>query len=918
MPFCFAASEKHFTSPLLPLSLCFWGRAFPGETMTIRAKLFGSTMLCGLALSPTALADQILDANGSFVVSTPGVTPGQIIVGNNTGPATFTVTENGSVESTSTIFGFAAAADGNSAVIEGEWTNIGVITVGNNGSDNTLTIQNGGEVESQSTWIGGEASSTGNQVIVDGIGSRLDNSTDVTVGYGSTGNSLTIRNGATSTNSLLYMGWSAAADDNTLTVTGLGSTLTIDDTGTDTGVLYLGHDGSGNTLNLLDQATMTVDKDMLLGANTGSDGNTLNISDAGSKLDIGGRLYVGRSGSNNSVIVENGGEIVSASGRIGGSSGSTAAVSGNTVTIKGSGSKWTLNGSLRIGDGVGGAATSNVLSVEDGGTVLVTSGSTTIGTLAGDNGNQLRVKGVGSTYTTVSSIIVGAAGSNSLLEIDDNGAVSAGAVSVGITSTLRMGSGATLGATGLTLADGSLTQVAIDFEDPVSIQISGTATLDGDLEATVGPKGILGNRYDILTAGTRSGTFDTIDVTGLSSNIDYTFDYTNTQLSLYFTSNIGDGGDFNDNQQNVADALDDYFNAGGIFAPGFGILAGLTGDELADALSEVSGEVGATGGARAVQQATNAFLGLMLQGKGPGRTEADMMSARVGDASIMPTADVIAAPEPGWTMWGGVYGGSASLPGDSGTGSHDTDTDMLGIATGWDYAFSDETTLGFAIAGGGTRWDLDESMGSGDSTFLQVGAHGTQRFGASYLSLAGAYAWHWMETERTVTVDGSETLDADFDAGNLAGRIEGGHRFGADGDLGLTPYAALQAQAVYMPDYEESGGDFAVAYDEETATAVRSELGLRLDMTADAVRLHAGLAWAHDWQSDGNVNASFQSLPGSSFIVNGADSPDDIALVSAGAEFGLGSQTSLSAQFDGEFGEDYTNYGGTLALSYNW
>jgi T5SS/PEP-CTERM-associated repeat protein len=899
--------------------------------MTIRAKLFGSTMLCGLALASftPAHADKILNINESFVVNGAEGPVGLIIVGNDTGPATFTVNSGGSVESTSTIFGFAAAADGNSSVIEGEWTNTGVITVGNNGGANTLTIQSGGEVASQSTWIGGEASSTGNQVIVNGIGSRLDNSTDVTVGYGSTGNSLTIHNGATSTNDLVYLGWSAPADNNTLTVTGQGSELWAKSrVGVpDSGFLYLGHDGSGNTLNVLDRGSVKVDKDMLLGTNAASNGNTLNISGTASKVDVDGTLYVGRSGAGNSVLVEDGGTLETNGARIGGGTSSNAASSGNSVTIRGPTSTWSNSGSLRIGSGFSTyASTSNSLIIEAGGKVILTDdtvpiANTFIGYEATDSGNKLMVTGEGSSFSTLGDIFVGSRfpAPDNYLEIDDGGHVKANAVTVGGSSTLRVGSGATLEANGLTLASGAQTQVDIDFENPINIAIAGTAELNGVLQAFVDPTGILGYRYDILDSADLDGTeFALINLIGLSPNLDWTYDYSLTGLSLFFTSNIGDGGDFNDNQQNVADALDDYFNAGGIFAPGFGVLAGLTGDELADALSEVSGEVGATGGSKAVQQATNAFLGLMLQGKGPGRTEADMMAARVGDASIMPTADVIAAPEPGWTMWGGVYGGSASLPGDSGTGSHDTDTDMLGIATGWDYAFSDETTLGFAIAGGGTRWDLDESMGSGDSTFLQVGAHGTQRFGASYLSLAGAYAWHWMETERTVTVDGSETLEADFDAGNLAGRVEGGHRFSADGDLGLTPYAALQAQAVYMPDYEESSGDFAVAYDEETATAVRSELGLRLDHTADAVRLHAGLAWAHDWRSDGNVNASFQSLPGSSFIVNGAETPDDIALVSAGAEVGLSSQTSLSAQFDGEFGEDYTNYGGTLALSYTW
>jgi outer membrane autotransporter protein len=305
------------------------------------------------------------------------------------------------------------------------------------------------------------------------------------------------------------------------------------------------------------------------------------------------------------------------------------------------------------------------------------------------------------------------------------------------------------------------------------------------------------------------------------------------------------------------------------------------------------------------------FLGFLINADA--QPPQQTASADLGGMTVVPAADV--ASSSGWSMWGKAFGGTASLPGDDEAGSSGTDTDLFGFATGWDHALSGDATLGFAIAGGGTRWDLDDSLGSGESTFLQLGAHGTQRFGASYLSLAGAYAWHWMETERRAL---SDTLTAEFTASTIGGRIEAGHRFAAQDDLGLTPYAALQAQAAFLPDYREDGSAAALAFDEKTASAIRSELGLKLDLTADALRLTAGLAWAHDWESDANVDASFLSLPGTSFTVNGAEAPDDLALVTAGAAFDIAAQTILSARFDGEFGKDYQSYGGSLALSYNW
>ena len=72
-------------------------------------------------------------------------------------------------------------------------------------------------------------------------------------------------------------------------------------------------------------------------------------------------------------------------------------------------------------------------------------------------------------------------------------------------------------------------------------------------------------------------------------------------------------------------------------------------------------------------------------------------------------------------------------------------------------------------------------------------------------------------------------------------------------------------------------------------TATRSELGARfdhavaLDPTA-LLTLRARLAWAHDWVSDPSLVAGFQTLPGTSFIVNGAVPAKDSALASASAE----------------------------------
>ena len=77
--------------------------------------------------------------------------------------------------------------------------------------------------------------------------------------------------------------------------------------------------------------------------------------------------------------------------------------------------------------------------------------------------------------------------------------------------------------------------------------------------------------------------------------------------------------------------------------------------------------------------------------------------------------------------------------------------------------------------------------------------------------------------------------------------------------------------------------------------------------------LRAKLAYAHDWVSDPNLSAVFETLPGSNFVVAGATPAHDSALASAGAALRLANGTVVGAKFDGEF----TTRGQTLRRNRN-
>ncbi len=144
-----------------------------------------------------------------------------------------------------------------------------------------------------------------------------------------------------------------------------------------------------------------------------------------------------------------------------------------------------------------------------------------------------------------------------------------------------------------------------------------------------------------------------------------------------------------------------------------------------------------------------------------------------------------------------------------------------------------------------------------------------------------------MSTSRTALGD---QLNASFTAESYAARVEAGYRYGMPA-IGVTPYAAFQTQWFHTPSYSETdltGGGFGLSYSAMNATDTRSELGARFDdltmLGSMPLMLQVRAAWAHDWVSNPALDAVFQTLPGASFVVNGAALPKNSALLSAGAE----------------------------------
>jgi len=212
----------------------------------------------------------------------------------------------------------------------------------------------------------------------------------------------------------------------------------------------------------------------------------------------------------------------------------------------------------------------------------------------------------------------------------------------------------------------------------------------------------------------------------------------------------------------VANAVNDFFNAGGTLTPNFGNLFFLTDGNLSNALSQLSGEA-ATGAQQPAFQLTNQFLGIMLDPFVDGRGQALGGSAigfapereELPDDIALAYAKILKEPpkppsfEQRWSVWGAGYGGSNRTTGDTlVVGSHDLAASTAGSTAGLDYHLSRDSVVGFALAGGGTNWSLAQGLGGGKSDAFQAGVYGTTKYGPAYLAAAFAFSNHWMSTDR--------------------------------------------------------------------------------------------------------------------------------------------------------------------------
>ncbi len=673
-------------------------------------------------------------------------------------------------------------------------------------------------------------------------------------------------------------------------------------------------------------------------------------------------------------MLTNGGVVTVASGgTLNATAGGIANNAGGSITNNG-----TVHDDLNNAGSVtnNGIYVANVAS--NTGTVGNTAGSTWTGNVASNTGTLTNagtwtgtIANSGS-FTNATGGAVSGMLTNSAGTATNDGALNGGAT---VTGGILTGTGSVAGlnvaggtfapgngtpgtsmviAGSLAFQSGALYLVQVNRSASTLASVTGTATLAGTVGVQLSTRLLATTTYTILTSSARAGTFQSVMLSsgGLASNPRLSYVGGDVLLTLgpgLLTPLLVSPSA---NQQRVAAAIDNAVLAGGALPTGFNALFGLTGGNLNAALTQASGET-AVGSQQTTFQAMTQFLGTLLdpfidgRGNAPASTPGAAPYAEDSDASAYTSdgkprskrerdaynAIYRKAPmkntvyDPHWSVWAAGFGGSQTTDGNGPLGSNTATSRVFGTAVGADYLLSPRTIMGFALAGGGTNFSVANG-GTGRSDLFQAGAFVKHTVGSAYISGALAYGWQDITTNRTVTIAGIDQLQARFNANAWSGRVEGGYRFVAPwiGGIGITPYAAGQFTTFDLPAYAESvltgANTFALAYGARSVTDTRSELGIRTDksfaMQSAVLTLRSRFAWAHDFNPDRSIGATFQALPGASFVVNGAAQASDSALTTASAEMKWINGWSAAATFEGEFSDVTRSYAGKGVARYAW
>lgn len=452
---------------------------------------------------------------------------------------------------------------------------------------------------------------------------------------------------------------------------------------------------------------------------------------------------------------------------------------------------------------------------------------------------------------------------------------------------------------------------------------------------SVTPGGAIVTTFDRFTASSPFFTVTPIYDTGNSTN------YTSLSLQL---DRIGFGSVPGEtpNQRAVGTGLEGAYSTS-LTGAAATLYVNLLTAASVSVLDQLSGA-----GTAATQSSSFAASGLfnnaMMQqgidwlsgGSGGGAFGAPLQYAPADEAANRPGYEAFAAmrprqPEPPvWRAWALGFGSTRSIDGDSSLGTADQSLQTAGGALGVERAFGSDLLLGFAAGGSGSRFSVASLSTSGTVDAGHIGGYAVSRWGDVYAAATLNYARLDNRTDRTITgVGADETAHGSFAGDELGGRFELGWRRRIAGYI-VTPFVAVEPAALWQHAYSETSttlaggvGTLGLSYAARETTSLPTFVGAQFDGqyafgNGQSVRPFFRAAWVHEFMPQRQIEATFISIPSSSFTVDGTRPAGDAARFSGGATWTIDKSKALFARIDTEFSGSGAMLAGIAGARINW
>lgn len=315
--------------------------------------------MCILSLSFFLLVASVC-AEDNTSVTVSGIVsnvPGGVYIGNSGTNNTIYVVGGGILTTTNgSVVGFLSNANYNAATVTGagsQWSTSKIFFMGLWGAMNRLTVStNATLVNSNNTYIGFDLSSSNNTVRIMGSGAWWTNRQTIYVGYGGSGNAIMVTNQGRIVASAITLGELGMSLSNRLLIAGTGTTVFSVNN------MTCGSSGSSNCLAVMDGGRLD-DTFGTLGWNAESCSNAAVIDGLGSTWSNRNRMFVGRWGSFNSLLITNGGCVISVDEtHIGEQTNSSR----NVAIVTGTASVWAVSNMFYVGS----QGASNRLEIRNG------------------------------------------------------------------------------------------------------------------------------------------------------------------------------------------------------------------------------------------------------------------------------------------------------------------------------------------------------------------------------------------------------------------------------------------------------------------------------------------------------------------------------------------------------------------------